>query len=583
MRKILVFSAFVLFLASCQQSGKDAENRVAKGGKTYGGCFRYSELESFQTLLPYAATENVSVNFIEHIYEGLVKFNSKTLSVEPLLAEKWTANDAKTEFTFHLKKGVHFQDDACFPEGKGREVKASDIKYSFEQLCTNKTNNFAFGSSFKDRVLGATKYYEASAKGKPSFDIEGIKVVDDYTIKIVLEKPTVVFLEILAGPGCVIIPKEGYEKYGDKISVGTGPFKLADVNKDKIYLVRNPNYHGVDSLGNQLPFLDSIEVTIVETKAAELELFLANKLDMINGLPSESVNEILEQQINDFQKHPPKFILARSADYISQYYEFNMAKGVFKDKKVRQAFNYAINREKIVKDVLNEQAYGPGQYGIVPPTMKGYDATKIKGYTYDPEKAKKLLAEAGFPNGKGFPTIKLELNSGGAKNSNVAFEIQSQLQQGLGVNISLEVVPMAKKLDDAQYARADMFRSAWVADYPNPETFLNLAYGKNVPATLDLPSFPNHTRYVNPKYDELFEKAKFATNIEESMKLYQQAEQMMMDDSPFMVLWYDEDYKMLQANVRDFFINPLRKKDLSRTYLKEMEKKQEKKEKGKES
>jgi peptide/nickel transport system substrate-binding protein len=181
--------------------------------------------------------------------------------------------------------------------------------------------------------------------------------------------------------------------------------------------------------------------------------------------------------------------------------------------------------------------------------------------------AKKLLAEAGYPNGKGFPTVKLELNSGGARNSNVAFEVQKQLMDVLGVNIDLEVVPLGQKLDDASYGKAEIFRSAWIADYPSPENFLWTLYGGSVPESPEKPSYPNTPRYRNPEYDKAFDTGKSARTKEAAYEQFMKAEQMMMDDAPIMVLWYDENYRLVQSHVKNFSLNPMRIRDFSEVYI----------------
>ena len=291
---------------------------------------------------------------------------------------------------------------------------------------------------------------------------------------------------------------------------------------------------------------------------------------MVIGLPSESIKDMVESQIADFQNKPPKYVLERSPEMASQYYEFNMTKEPFNNIKVRQAFSYAIDRNKIVEDVLKGEAYGPAINGISPPSFKGYDITKITGYDFDAEKAKKLLAEAGYPNGKGFPKVKIELNSGGAKNTNVVLEIQKQLMEVLNVNVDFEVVPQKQKMEDAKYARAEIFRAAWIADFPSPENFLWILYGATVPAELSQPSYPNIPRYKSEEFDKLFDSGKAAKAQEEGYADFLKAEQIMMNDAPIMMLWYDENYRLVKSNVRNLFSNPMRYRDYSQVYLKDV-------------
>ena len=273
MKKNIILSAIVgslLLITSCS-GGKqgDSEKLVAKGGKVYGGCLKVSESDTHQTLNPSSITDATSGFIATQIHDCLVKLNMSTLKVEPSIAEKWEIDPSGTKYTFSIKKGVMFQDDECYSDGKGREVKASDFKYSFEILCKKSDYNKDFSATFKDRVVGANEFYDG--KG----ELSGIKVIDDYTLEVVLTKPSTVFLQILAEPSCAVISNEAFEKYGTSIKTGAGPFIFDSANsgKEKIVLKRNNNYQGQDNLGNKLPFLDSIVVNIVPTKEQDLIMF----------------------------------------------------------------------------------------------------------------------------------------------------------------------------------------------------------------------------------------------------------------------------------------------------------------------
>src|ERR1700741_1734114 len=354
-KTIALFAVSTLFFFSCSNNpGDTKEKPVAKGDRVYGGCLRVSETDNYQTLYPVGITDAASAFIAIQINDGLVKLNTSTLKVEPSLAEKWEVDASGTKYTFHLKQGAMFQDDECYSGGKGREIKASDVKYSFELICKNTPENQNFSSTFKDRVVGANKCFDEGKGG-----LEGVKVIDDYTLEITLARPSTVFLQMLAEPVCSVVSKEAIDRYGKNVKTGgAGAFIFDVINstKDKIVLKRNDNYHGKDKLGNALPFLDSVVVAIVPTKEQELTMFKEGKLDMITSLPSQSVKEMVETQIKDFQSKPPKFLLDNSPEMITQYYSFNTKRAPFDNPKIRKAFNLAINRQKIVDDVLNGQA-----------------------------------------------------------------------------------------------------------------------------------------------------------------------------------------------------------------------------------
>ncbi|RMG83609.1 MAG: ABC transporter substrate-binding protein [Bacteroidetes bacterium] len=572
LKSFLFIGIVSLTLYSCNNSEgsqPSAAKKEAKGGVVYGGTFDFSANDKIGLLYPPSIVD-VHTNYIaSHVYEGLVKFNPKDLSIEPGLAESWTISDDKLTYTFKLRKGVKFHNDDCFPDGT-REVNAKDVKFTFEQLCKKDAYNKLFSTLMKDVVVGANEMYNGNAG-----ELKGLKIVDNYTVEITLTKPLSYFLYLLANAGCYIFPEEAYNKYKEKTFIGTGPFMVPKnitsniQNLETVILVRNDNYYLKDKHGNQLPYLDTIALHVIDSKKQELKKFMNKELEIVDGLPSESIKDVVEQQIADFQNQPPKFVLERVPKMATQYYDLNIHKDVLSNIKVRKALNYAINKTKIIDEVLKGEAYGPAVHGIVPPAFKGYDVSKIKGYDYDPETAKKLLAEAGFPNGKNFPTLKIELNSGGYKNTKVAFEIQKQLMENLNINVDLEIVDFSQKMEDEQMLKGDIFRSAWIADFPSPESFLMMFYGKLVPEDISAPSFPNTTRYQNPKFDELFEKAQITENQEERFSLLEEAEQLVINDAPIIPLWYMEDYVMIHSYVRNFYTNPMGSYNLTRVYFKE--------------
>lgn len=576
---LIVSSVF----SSCSDSGKSdtTEKRIAQGDREYGGAFKVNERDEFQTLFPYSIIDAVSHRIAGQIYEGLIKLHTRDLSIQPSIAESWEIDETGKVYTFHLKKGVVFHDDSCFPDGgKGREVKASDFKYSFELLCTKLINdsveNLMFQRTFKDKVAGANEFYEGTAK-----EVSGVKVIDDYTLSITLLQASSSFIYIMAYPAASVVAKEAVDVYGADLIIGSGPFMFAEFLEDndeltgepieKLILIRNPNYHVVDTFGNQLPYLDSVIISFYNSQKRELALFQDKELDMILGLPAESVRDIVEQQIAYFERKPPIFILERSADMSTQFYEFNLSNPLFGEGenglRVRQAISYAIDKDKLIEKVLSGEAYGPGIHGITPPSFREYNNSQIQGYAFDPIKAKALLAQAGYPDGENFPTIKLELNSGGFRHTSVAFEIQKQLSNILNINLELEIVPMSKLIDDRKYARGDIFRSGWIADYPSPENFLLLMYGANVPEDPKEPSILNTPRYKNAEFDDLFMQGVTGDSLASRYEAFAAAEQVMMNDAPIVVLWYDEQYRLIQSNIQNFKINAMHYRDYSEIYF----------------
>ncbi len=576
MRKIfipLVASVLTFSLVSCSDDTKENHaGAEGKGGVYMGGVMRMNEVEAFKSLNPIAVNEIVGFHIGTQLFEGLVKFDQNDLSIKPAIARSWESNENQTEWTFHIRQGVMFHADACFPDGKGRELKASDIKFCFDKLCTADPNNSQFDVTFKDRVVGANESFEASKTGK-SLSVAGVKVVNDTTLVISLKSPFAGFLNVLAMPGCWVYPKEALDKYALDLRVhpvGTGPFQLETVKEGEVLIMKkNPNYYGVDKDGNKLPYLDGLKYTFIREKKAEILEFKSGNLDMVYRLPVEIVPEILGD-LEHAKDRKTEFQILNSPAFNTNYLGFNCTSAAFNKKEVRLAFNYAIDRHKIADFTLQGEG-NYGDYGIVPYVeafeKDGYNFKGLKGYTLDVAKAKEYLKKAGYPDGKGFPKVTLQINSGGGNNILVAEVVQKMLKENLNVDVDINTVPFAEHIEQVQSGKSDFFRFAWIADYPDPETFLTIFYGKHVPANNTDKSFVNYTRFKNARFDSLFAASFTESDKAKRYALLTQAEQIVLDEAPFMPIFYDVNYRLEQLNVRNFPENAMNYMDLSVVYL----------------
>ena len=555
------------FFAAC-----DSEKTKSKEGGMYGGVFRINEVDDFRSFFPLNVTDIASFNITSQIYEGLVTFNTENLSIIPALAEKWEMNSDATSFTFHIRKGVKFQNDSCFPDGKGRDVTARDFQYCFNRLCTSFPENQMFWL-FKDKVKGANEYHKSTIDKKPLAEgVSGVKVMDDYTLEIDLLFPNAGFLNTLGHNGCWLYPQEAFEKYGLEMrikTVGTGAFMVKNVREGEgVILEKNSHYWKTDAKGNKLPFIDAIKISFVKEKKLELLEFRKGNLDMIFELPLELVGEVIGELDEAQRGKNTPFEIQVTPALQTQYYGFLHKSEIFKNKKVRQAFNYAIDRDAIVQYTLQGEG-SPAKYGLVPFGFKDYEYDSLKAYSYDPAKAKELLKQAGFPNGKGFPKLTLHLNSGGDNYTLVAQAIQKMLQENLEINVELELLPKPQHLDNVETGKAMFYRTAWLADYPDPENFLMLFYGKNAPSSLSERAYLNSMRYQSAAFDSLFEKAIRTTDIKERYHLFRMAEQIALDDAAIMPIYYAEYTRLLQKRVRNFKANSMEFRNLSEVYFEE--------------
>jgi len=534
----------------------------------YGGIFRINEVENFKNLYPHSLTDAVSSHIGAQIYQGFFRLNQKTLKVERCLAEDHTVNEDATVWTMTLRDDVYFHDDACFEGGKGRKVTVDDVKYCFDKLCESYPDNKLY-ELFQDRVVGAQEYFKSTQDGSPlEGGVSGIKVIGN-SIEITLNSPFAAFDKVLSHNACWIFPHEAWDKYGSDMRtkcVGTGPFKV-DVIKESVQvrLVRNDNYWEIDEHGNQLPYIKVIKTTFTKDKKTELSSFQKGKLDMIWKLPVEEMSSVLGTLKEAQNGENTEFQYQQKKGMSTQFYCFLHTSELFKDVRVRKAFNLAIDRENLVKYTLQGEGE-PGIHGFVP-HFGAYDNTTIEGFSFDAEEARRLLAESGHADGKGLEELTLYINEGGSTNILLAEAIQSQLNENIGVKIKIEPLQMPVHIQKFQTSQEDFWRIAWVADYPDPENFLKLFYGKNVPSDPNAESFPNFSRYTNPEFDAMFEKALAEIDDDVRDQLFHSCDSLLIADAAFMPIYYDEYIRLLQLNVRAFPQNAMEHRDFSRVFF----------------
>ncbi len=565
--KKILFFALLALLVSCggqaddQSSADDVivENR-------YGGVFRMSISSYFKVIQLNEIQKLEDSQIYLQIFEGLVKYNSKTLEIEPGLASDWEVSEDGLTYSFNLRDSVYFHDNICFENGKGRLLTAEDIVYSFEQFYNSKLTNSAY-SVFKNTVVGGNEFHDGKADSITGISVDGQKV------EVKLAEPSLAFIQKLAsGYGC-IVAKEAVE-YADYQLVGTGPFVYDAKNSSSelIKLAKNIAYYGKDEEGNQLPYLDSVVFEYFEDADQEMDLFWDGHLTFLSSVPITKISEVLEERIGDFDSKPPKYILKSEPELTTVYLEMNMETPILKNKKVRQALNFAINRQKLVEKILKNQAYEIGKFGITPPLPKIFNDYDFEGiedisYVYNPQRAKELLAEAGYPEGKNFPSLEMQFKAG-STDYLIASEIQSQLRSVLNINIDIEAIEFNELLENKAKGTADIFRTNWIGDYPSAEAFLSNAYGKVVPSSKNEPSYLNSSRYKNSKFDEMYEAGVRSKDPIEANRFFSEAEKILMDDGLFIILWYSEDMVLQHASIRNFETNSIGYIDLKSAYFK---------------
>lgn len=534
--KSLTILSFALLFFSCYNSEKRSQN-----------IFHYNEQTGIASLDP-AFAKNQSIMWAVHqLYNTLVEVDSQ-LNIVPSLAKKWDISEDKTTYTFHLRNDVVFHDDECFPNGKGRKMTAKDVEYSFKRIV--------------DKSVASPGSWIFNSKVD---SIDGFKAIDDSTFQLKLIRPYQPILGILSMQYCSIVPKEAVEKYGTDFrrhAVGTGPFKFVAWEEGQaLVMKKNPNYFETDEGGKRLPYLDGIKVSFYDSKATEFLLFRQKKLDFINDIDASFKDEVLTKR-GTLRKNWQGEIQLQTHPYLNIEYfgilvdttNALLKNSPFASKKIRQALNYGFDREKMVLYLRNSLGI-PAQSGFVPAGLPSFDSTEVKGYSYNPGLARKLIKEAGY-SPQNLPVIKLQTIP---IYSEIASYVARQLEE-IGFKIQVDVVQKSLLLDLTSNSKTPFFRGSWIADYPDAENYLSVFYSKN-------PAPPNYTRYKNPHFDELFEKAIRETNDSLRYQLYRQADQVMINDAPVVPLWYDVVVHMVQPGIKGFPANALNLLELRRVQM----------------
>lgn len=565
--QLTICAISALILASCVQDEPITEDLSAKGGKQYGGEFTFMTHERISVLVPSYVGDIYNSRVIAQIYDPLMIYDPSSESVVPGVAESFTKSADSKVYTFKIRKGITFHEDECFG-GKSEELTADDVKYTLDMACSGLKKN-QVGHIFKMRIEGAEAFFE-STKGKssiPSTGVPGIKVIDDHTLQITLLNPSPGFEVILTNPSLGIVSKKAFKHYGDKIekhAVGSGPFMLESMTPDKVTMTRNPKYWKKDEFGNQLPFLGSVVVKYAKNKKSELLAFGKGETDLVLEIPVENIENILgslkEAQQGKNIKHKVDGEASMSMSYVAMACESEE----FKDVRVRKAFNLAIDRNAIIDNWLEGEGW-PADNGFAP-KMLNYDNSAVIGHTHNVEMAQSLMRAAGHPNGANFPTLDFYVNSKeGSGVHKMCIAVQKQLKNNLNINLNIKLCSLEEREKAIASGAAKIWRAGWVADYPDPENFLSLFYGGNVDENM---SQMNPFNFKSTKFDELFDAANREEDPVKQEKLYQQCDQLVIDEAAVIPILTDDHVVMINARIRNFKASPLESLNLTSVYIK---------------
>ena len=495
-----------------------------------GGTLRWSleGVNELPALDPPLAGASQSVGVISLVFEGLVRLDSD-LNVQPAGAESWDIKDGGKTFIFHIRKGLKF--------ANGDAVSAEDFAYSLNRAFGK---DFANGNAgyYLSNIVGATDVTEGKAAS-----IAGVKVIDAQTLEVDLQTPSVYFLYQLTFPASFVVSKKAVDanpaKWTDT-AFGTGPFMVKEwKHNQSITLVPNPNYW----LGT--PQLAEIDLPFVQDPATALKMYQTGELDIMGtyNFPTDQIPTVSSNA--DF-KQVNQFFVA--------YIGFNNAKAPFNDVRVRQAFAKAVDKATLINKVLEGAVVQADT--IIPPGMPGFSQAAGKIQELNAADAKKLLADAGFADGKGFPKIALSINNQDPNFPKIAATLQQMWKETLGVDVDINTEELAKFNDDLTAtankpddpAALSFYISVWGADYPDPQNFVSQQLRTDVGN--------NNGHYSNTEFDKLVDQADVETDQAKRLGMYQQAEQIALTEVGWLPLYYGKANMLISGKVSGLVVTP---------------------------
>ena len=550
----------IYLFASCAQKPA-SESRSALGGKAYGGTFKFMSLEKVNYLFPMHSMDIYSQRINTQIYESLFKESPDDQSVVPHLIESYKKSSNGLLLTFKLKKSIFFHEDPCFKDEK-RELNANDIKFVLQFACSKSALNH-LSHLLVSKIVGSEEYYRKSTKS-----ISGIKVLDSHSFTIELTQPFTNFEKLLSHPGLGIFPEEALKKYGDEIlnhPVGTGPFVLDKMNNNGVSLKRNNNYWRKDNSGNKLPFLDRIEMTYGKDKNSELKAFQNNEIDIILNVPTENVTNLFgslnEAQKGKNQKHK---VYSRRSSRIN-YLAFSTDQEPFDDVLVRKAFLSAIDLNKVTSDILMGEGI-PASSGFIP-EINGYVPDSSFKIEFNPQKAKSLLAQAGYSQGNNFPQLTLWVNTLSGTSTNLWTQnITEQLKSNLGVDVKIKLCSFKERQAAIEKGDAIFWKSGWIADYPDPESFISIFYQKYSQIN---PTWGS-VSCLNKNFDDAYSAYLLEKNQDKRTELLNKCNQYIINEAIILPVYFEDLFVVYNLKIREFTVNSIETMDLSSVYIKEL-------------
>jgi oligopeptide transport system substrate-binding protein len=471
------------------------------------------------TLDPAVSSEATSHSYIMQLFSGLVCLNDN-LEPVPDIAQRWQVSDDGRTYTFYLRHDVSFHN--------GKEVKAEDFEYSWQRACDPETGSLTAATYLGD-IVGVSEVLAGETR-----EISGVRVIDDYTLQVTIDAPKSYFLSKLTYPTAFVVDRANVESGGEwwLEPNGTGPFKLRQWDENELLVLeKNELYYG------ELAKVDNIVFYL--WGGVPMNMYETGKID-VTGVSLHYIDKVADESGPFYRE----LMIVPELSFF--YIGFNCSQPPFDDIDIRRAFSQAIDKDKLASLVFKGMV-GRAD-GILPPGMPGFN-NDLSGLDYDVSKARELISASKYGDVSELPPITITTAGWGGLISSELEAIVHQWRQNLGVEVTVRQLEPQRFLYHLKQEKDEMFYIGWIADYPHPQDFLEVL--------LHTGADNNYGDYTNPQVDTLLEMAGMETESNLSLALYQQAEQMLINDAACLPLWFGENYILIKPYIKGYNLNPL--------------------------
>lgn len=533
--------ALVVAFCACGNESELSDKKV----------FRYNETEILSSLDPAFATFLPNHWAVNQLYNAPLEFNEK-LEIEPCLAKSWEVLDSGKTYRLHIRDDVFFHDHELFKNGKGRKMNAYDLQYTLRRVCDT-TDIYNKGLwVFKDKVLKTDRGFISDTT---------FLAKNDTTFMVYLERPVPNFLQILCMPFCFVVPEEVagvLEKDFGRNPVGTGPYKFGSWdNGNKLIYLKNENYWKKDASGESLPYIDAVEVSFISDESQFFRAYELGYFDFISRMNEAVLGDVLYPDGTVREEIEQKYKVIKSPYMATDYIAFVLDEEaeIYQERPdhpmlnldFRKALNYTVDRRRIVTLLRNGLGIA-GESGIVPPAMPYFDTKKVKGYSFDPKLGQEFLRKSGLKK-EDVTGLKLTVAK---QYKDVSEFLVKTWKETLGIDIEIELKEGKVIIDESRNGRLSFCKQGWLGDYPDGENFLSLFATESF-----APAGPNRSRFSSLKFDSLLEVTSLENDPVVRGKIYEEMDQIMINEAPVIVLYYNQIIGLTTKQVSGFNLDPM--------------------------